>query len=172
MSLPTTTVRDGGEVGGWVWAARDCGPTPEPYYTTTKLCITGMLFTPKAFQGSEKSTVDLSFSLSYFSKEVEVRDKFPAHFLSPSVCLSVCLSVITECVLRCFLVVVFWNFVSPLATAPILPTTCTVLAGSEPSSTAPKAPLSARSRARDPRTPSTAPKAPLLARKASRALHI
>ena len=62
---------------------------------------------------------------------------------------------------------------SPLATAPILPTTCTVLAGSEPtSSTAPKAPLSARSRARDPRTPSTAPKAPLLARKASRALHI
>ena len=102
------------------------------------------------------------------SKEVEVRDKFPAHFLSPSVCLS----VITGCVLRCFLVVVFWNFVSPLATAPILPTTCTVLAGSEPSSTAPKAPLSASSRARDPRTPSTAPKAPLLARKASRALHI
>ena len=37
MSLPTTTVRDGGGVGGWVWAARDCGPTPEPYYTTTKL---------------------------------------------------------------------------------------------------------------------------------------
>ena len=71
---------------GRAGAARDCGPIPEPYYTTTKLCITGMLFTTKAFQGSEKSTVDLSFSLSYFSKEVEVRDKFPAHFLSLSVC--------------------------------------------------------------------------------------
>ncbi len=42
MSLPTTTVRDGGGVGGWVWAARDCGPTPEPYYTTTKLWITSV----------------------------------------------------------------------------------------------------------------------------------
>ncbi len=82
MSLPTTTVRDGGGVGGWVWAARDCGPIPEPYYTTTKLWITGMLFTPKAFQGSEKSTVDLY----YFSKDVEVRVKFPADFLRPSVC--------------------------------------------------------------------------------------
>jgi len=42
-------------------AARGC-PTPEPFHTT-KICTTGMLFTPKAFQGSEKSTVDLSFSL-------------------------------------------------------------------------------------------------------------
>ena len=61
---------------------------------TTKLCTTGMLFTPKAYQGSEKSTVDLSFSLSYFSKEVEVRDKVPVTFLR----LSVRLSVITGCV--------------------------------------------------------------------------
>jgi len=42
-------------------AARGC-PTPEPFHTT-KICTTGMLFTPKAFQGSEKSTVDLFFSL-------------------------------------------------------------------------------------------------------------
>ena len=98
VSLPTTT-GGGGRVGGRVGGGCEglcCGPTPEPYYTT-KLCTTGMLFTPKAFQGSEKSTVDLSFSLSYFSKEVEVRDKFPAHFLSPSVSPS----VITGCVRHC-----------------------------------------------------------------------
>ena len=52
---------------------------------TTKLCTTGMLFTPKAYQGSEKSTVDLSFSLSYFSKEVEVRDDFPVTIFRRSV---------------------------------------------------------------------------------------
>jgi len=79
-----TTIGGGGVEEDWAGrAARGC-PTPEPFHTT-KICTTGMLFTPKAFQGSEKSTVNLSFSLSYFSKEVEVRDKFPAHFLSPSV---------------------------------------------------------------------------------------
>ena len=81
VSLPPQLL---GGVGGWAGggAARGC-PTPEPFHTT-KICTTGMLFTPKAFQGSEKSTVDLSFSL--LTKEgVEVRDKFPAHFLSPSV---------------------------------------------------------------------------------------
>ena len=57
----------GGGLGGWAGAARGCGP---PFHTT-KLCTTGartgMLFTLKAFQGSEKSTVDL-FSFSLLTK--------------------------------------------------------------------------------------------------------
>ena len=68
-------------------AARGCGPTPEPFHTT-KICTTGMLFTPKAFQGSEKSTVDLILLTSY-----EVRSRSPGQIscsLSISVCPSVC----------------------------------------------------------------------------------
>ena len=58
----------GGEVDGWAGAARGCGPTPEPFHTT-KLCTTGMLFTPKAFQGSEKSTVDFILLTEYTNTE-------------------------------------------------------------------------------------------------------
>ena len=106
-----------------------------------------MLFTPKAFQGSEKSTVDLSFSLSYFRKEVEVRDKFPAHFMSPSVSQS----VITGCVCHFWIT---WNRYRYRYD------------GAEGAWLAKRA---------DPGThvptTHTAPKAPLLARKASRAPH-
>ena len=57
VSLPPQLLGGGGVEEDWAGrAARGC-PTPEPFHTT-KICTTGMLFTPKAFQGSEKSTVD------------------------------------------------------------------------------------------------------------------
>ena len=84
--------------------------------TQLKYATTGMLFTPKAFQGSEKSTVDLFLKnfLKTFTNQIfittvalelimnflltsyEVRSRSPGQIscsLSVSVCLSVCLSV-------------------------------------------------------------------------------
>ena len=153
-------------MGGCAGAARGCGPTPEPFHTT-KLCTTGMLFTPKAFQGSEKSTVDL-FSVDSVIPSQPFSLSAGNH--------GMCLTLFSCCC--CF----FHFCVSPRH-SPHPPHH--LLYGTGWLGPHQQYGASTRSRARDPRTPSTAPvragsdptsstgpKAPLLARKASRALHI